>query len=354
MSSERPKRSRKIINYEEDTLHWVEQKELHKALMRSLQEKESPLKNESHNQLGDIHGGLKENPEPEICLKKIENTETSSSTVKILRNPRVAALSPRVLLTSLDSHSSSNESDREDVKRRKKKVKPKTKYTKHRSIVGHNNKAEKKVTNKHEDSCGLRLTRLQSKLLEEAELFKPMINSNKNFLETCESSSAHEMAMCQVTLENIAGALNDSNLQTPRKKLLFNKDGVTESMKNDVESSPSSRLRAQRKFASNASPPQTRSNSPVKMHRQKQTVAWNSTKEKKQKLISTHPELVGFAKSSKTVTQVETKVVRNGNTRSKIRNTRKPKSVFNGVPKTDAFLSYLCFRNTSLKRNLFD
>ena len=131
-----------------------------------------------------------------------------------------------------------------------------------------------------------------------------------------------------------------------------------------TRSSISTRLRAQRKFACNASPPRTRSNSPVKMHRQKvNTCEWNAkeTTRSKSRRRWTRTNKPMRAVRASTSESENMDLPRQSKQRSSEKKSNqgqsekaRPPSLFECIPKTDTFLSYLCFRNTSVKVNLHD
>nr|CAB3261900.1 uncharacterized protein LOC100177519 [Phallusia mammillata] len=316
MASHRPKRTRKIVNYGEDHLHWVEENQIQKALLRSLHE--SPAK--------------------KLNLRSVKH---SSSTEQD------------------DGNCSDDLSDISDTE-----IKPKPASSNKRQI--NKSKDIKRKPMRPEENFELRLTRLQSKLLEEHGIFDPNMtpDSRSKYDQIISDTQNH----CHVNLESME---EQSRLKQPvvkarklTRKNLFSSEEAYVSDEGGQESS-FYRVRAQRKFASNCSPPRTRSNSPVKMHRQKQSVLSDGKDEAPKARRSLRNMSSGSASQSNYVRPVRalssesdphnpSDVLQTNGETGLRRSNRKslPTSVFNMVPKTDKFLSYLCFRNTSIKFDL--
>ena len=290
MASERPKRSRKIVNYG-DHLHWVEESQLHKALLRSLNDKGSPQKQQHQQEVED-------------------QTGRSSKPRKVKPSWQ---LNP-----DLDS-SSSDDND------------------------GVDSDSSEDSSEPVEAGCELRLTRLQTKLLAAAGMLDPETEP------TGTSKTDDDQVFSR---------------QTTLKQDLKNRNGESPDFKfSDAEEAASLfRPRAQRKFASNASPPSSRSDSPVKMHKQKVHKGSPAKRQTRVKEKQSTCERAVRASTSSTSDLTELSGLDKENHRKRrsealSKNASKnyrASSLFNSVPKTDTFLDYLCFRNTSVKIELKD
>ena len=305
MSAERPKRSRKIVNYGEDHLHWVEEAQLQKALLRSLADN-SPVKkslDENSSKSSEIESISPENIKKDKNLKKGKNAN-------LIKTKGCSE-------NSLKNNSCSNHSDH---------------GTSH---------SFESVGSTWEDSFELRLTRLQSKLLEEAGMLDPATDKSDNPVTEANSSA------------------NDSLLLFEKKDANQNISLVNTADSDADDNLTSSRVRAQRKFAANSSPSSSRGNSPVKMHRQKihhdATNKKSGSRKEKQSTravrassTSTLSDIVEVANQDKKQTRKRHQDVSHDISKN------YSSSLFKGVPKTDIFLDYLCFRNTTVKVNLHD
>ena len=272
MASERPKRSRKIVNYG-DHLHWVEESQLQKALLRSLNDRGSPQKQ-------------KDNDDEAARISKKH----------------------QYLQTEMESNSSDNTDDSESS--------------------DDNSPPSTEVT------CELRLTRLQTKLLEAAGMLEP---ASESLFKT---------------------KYDDDQVFSSKKSSDTDDENVLELLDVEESGTSSTRLRAQRKFAANASPPSSRSYSPVKMHKQK--VHRGSPTKRQIKEKQSTRERAMRASTSDTA-ELNCHDNKENNRKRKSANLSKSatkcypsSSLFKSVPKTDAFLDYLCFRNTTLKVELQD
>lgn len=296
--SERPKRSRKVVNYGEDHLHWVEEAQLQKALLRSLADS-SPTKKSSDEQLPKKQ---KADESKELCLVQSEEK---------MKRKNVGASCSAKLFPKNKDESFENSGD---------VIQPKSESTNHG----------------WEDSFELRLTRLQSKLLEEAGMFSPTTDT----VVAEGDCSTKDQVSANLDLKLYVNKIEDSDAE---------------------ESLSSLRVRAQRKFASNSSPPSSRGNSPVKMHKQKNYNESSGKKTTKQKEKQSTRERAVRASSTSTLSDVVETASQNKKRKRKRRfnfnrdfNKNYTSSLFKEVPRTDAFLDFLCFRNTTVKVELHD
>ena len=290
MSSERPKRSRKVVNYGEDHLHWVEESQLQKALLRSLADKGSPSK--------------KDTVDNKVPAKKVKRSEETTKAKSLFGKNKSAAVNEH----QESDYNSDSEAD---------------------SVVC------KTSSSFPDDTCVIRLTRLQSKLLEAAGMLEP-------------TTDVDHFSTTQNDAEELEGSAFDNSSAEANEE------------ESDIEESTlASRVRAQRKFASNASPTSSASNSPVKMHKRKVNPA-NFPRKHRHKQKNSASERAVRASTSSITDIVEMNVDKsNRKKQSAVRslksdNRKHGSLIFEGLPKTDAFLDYLCFRNTTVKVELHD
>ena len=285
MAAERPKRSRKIVNYGEDHLHWVEESQLQKALLRSLNDKGSSPQKSSEKQLVEPDSDKKNNA---MKTKQGSGDHSRKSKRKIFE---------------IDDESS--------------------------------DESENDVALPADVSCELRLTRLQSKLLEEAGMLEPT--------------------------DDIYHSSKQDNFDDNKYVLFESNEESADSESSDPEETTSlSRLRAQRKFAANSSPLSSRSNSPVKMHKQKANSMSKAQTRSKEKQSIRERAVRASTSSVSDITELNShdkesyKQHKSTKTSQSINKNYPTSSLFNGIPKTDTFLDYLCFRNTTVKIELHD
>jgi len=304
---QRPQRSRKLVSkHGDDQLHWIEEKALQKALLRSIHEKDSPAKKE-----------LKPNSNDESHL------QPQTSSIHIVSGQSSDSKPP----------------------------------------VGSKDTAA-------EGQCALRLTRLQSKLLEEAELYKTCkdFDSNEAINETPahvttkgQEKSAISSVGC-VTPESAGSRIqNIGQNSSSRKKLTFTYDSPASddcppNSDEYFKPKPAARLRAQRKFACNAFLPH-RSESPVKMNKQKLTdPTWEKpgSDGKRRRSLRDRSRLFPVSTNQDSSTAVKSVVTRTRNSKSREYKLGKTQSqVFEKKPDADLFLNYLCFRNTTVHVELY-
>jgi len=334
MASVRPKRSRKIVNYGEDHLHWIEENQIQKALLRSLYDRESPHKVSSRASLSH------ENPQETVLA-----CETGDDVECFHEQSRVVSAS-----TCSDM---------------------KVDHTEGQHSI-ENSMASKSIyvkdtVCKPEDNFELRLTRLQSKLLEEHGIFAPSELSQTSL--SGEGPCMTSKNDCQVSLKDFAldkklqctakqnpetcESVQTNGIQGKRspRKILFPVDvGVTHFSSSKSVETGTQKIRAQRKFASNPSPSKSRSCSPVKMHRNKPSTNWNGRRVTRQK--RNMPRALRACSSEGDDQSLVTEHhAKKGCTSSEKCGSSKsyPQSVFRADVKTDTFLSYLCFRNSHMK-----
>lgn len=317
MSGKRPQRSRKLVKHGDDQLHWIEEKALQKALLRSIHEKDSPAK----KKLKSV-SSIKEN-----VNEAMQSTSKDSNEGNII-GAHSSELNKTVLLKT-------------------------------------------KETSETETQCALRLTRLQSKLLEEAELYKSCKEFDSDALNItpkhCVKNQDKTLSSDMfITPEQSGCDIVNSEQKSSRKKLNFtNVSPVSDDFAKSNEyfqCKPTARLRAQRKFACNAYLAH-RSESPVKMNKQKLVdPSWgrHDPDNKKRRSLRDRSRLFppsnsnSFEKGddeSVSGKNLKGKNMGRKHGRSKSHQTLAP--VFEKTPDADVFLDYLCFRNTTVQVDLY-